>query len=246
MTDALKAKTKEVLALSIAGEPAEERTLAKKKKAKVKAEEPEVEEEDEDTTDLEEEDEDEDSDDEDDDDDDEESEDEDDEDEDEDDEDEDEDEEEEEDESEDEEAEDPPKAKRKAPARTGVAKVLKLKGLKIKAKFIYEAMVAIFKANRKLKATDEEIAAVVQKAWPDASFEVYRVNADRKKYNKGAFQNQKGAPEKQSVEYDEKGKVRVREIPAQLKDYVKRGQPVSKTIKENKAKGLYKGKKAKK
>jgi len=144
--------------------------------------------------------------------------------------------------------EDEPKApKAKAPSNKGVARNFKLKGQKFSCKFIYEAMVQIFAVNKKLKATNEEIHAAITGAWPEAKFEPYRVNADRKKYNAGAFNGQKGKPEFSSKEYDAEGNVVKRQIPDQLKAYVKPGQPVKQTIAENKAKGLIKKtKKAKK
>lgn len=130
------------------------------------------------------------------------------------------------------------KAPRKPPVRTGVPRNFKLKGHKFSAKFIYEAMVAIFAINKKLKATNAEIHEAIVKTWPEAKFEPYRVNADRKKYNAGAFQNQKEKPEFSSKEYDEEGNVVKREIPEHLKKFVKPGQPVSQTIAENRKKGL--------
>ncbi len=148
------------------------------------------------------------------------------------------------------EEEETPKPKREAPARTGTSTIIKLRNQKLKANFVYEAMVKIFHANRKLKATDEEIQASVQKAFPNVNFKKYRVEADRKKYNKGMFKGQDGAPGKQSIPYTPEGKKLVRGIPPPLRDHVKRGQPVSQTIAENRKKGLIpakgKGKKAKK
>lgn len=137
--------------------------------------------------------------------------------------------------------------KRKAPTKTGEPKVIKLKGVKFHAKFIYEALVAMFKANRKLKATDAEFAESIRKAWAGTgiNYENYRVNADRKKYNAGQFRGQTGEPEKKSVEYDAKGNVVTRVIPKQLKKYVVPGQPVAKTIAENRKKGLIPAKSAK-
>lgn len=233
MSPKLRETSREVLATPI--NPIQEETMPKKvKKSKkgTKATKPEVIEEDdeeledEDLEDEDDDDEDDDSDD-DDDDDDEESEDEGD----------DEDEDEDEDDDE-EEGDEPTPKKRTAPIRTGEATVCKLKGKVIKSSFIYELMVKVFQANRKLKATDQEIASAVKKAYPNSTFETYRVEADRKKYNTAKFKGQSEPPENKSVPYTAEGKVLKRVIPEQLRKFVKPGQPVAQTIAENREKGL--------
>lgn len=116
---------------------------------------------------------------------------------------------------EEEEAEETPK--RKPPARTGEPVTVKLKGTKFKAKFIYEFLVPMFAMNNKLKATDAEITAAVKAVWPNSTYEMSRVNADRKKYNAGRFQNQSGTvPEKTSKEWDAEGNKIVRVVPPHL------------------------------
>lgn len=139
------------------------------------------------------------------------------------------------------------KTKRTGVKRDGTVHVVKLGGLKFKGKFLYEVLPALLKANRKIKASDHVIAEAIRKAWAGTgmNYEDRRVAGERTMYNKGKIKGMTGVPEHPLKEYDEKGNVKVRVIPEQLKKFVKKGQPVKQTIAENKKKGLIKKSKAK-
>jgi len=143
------------------------------------------------------------------------------------------------------------KKKRTAPGRTGSGTVVRLRKQKFKISYVYEAIVQVLAANRKLKAIDGEIADAIQKAFPTVNYKKYRVEADRKKYNKGLFKGQpEGGPERKSVAYNEDGSVLKRVVPEQLRPQVEKTQKAAKAKAAEKAeaeaKASKKGKKGKK
>jgi len=131
------------------------------------------------------------------------------------------------------------KPKREGVKRTGETHVVKLAGKVYKGKFLYEVLLPIMRDNVKAKLPDARIAKAIRVAWKGTglNYEDRRVRGERIMYNKGRIKGQDGkVPEKLLKEYDAEKNVVTREIPPQLRDHVKPGQSVRKTIEENKKK----------